>query len=78
MHIFYFRLLVFYRYHLKGPQVGTWEIFIENLPAFVDNITPATNGTAFWVGGNIVRYGTAVDFLAGKPWIRNSVAKVHI
>ena len=66
----------FYRYHLKGPKVGTWEIMIDNLPALVDNITPARHGPGFWAAGVVVRYGTMLDFVAGKPWIRNIAAKV--
>ena len=73
MHMF---CLCFYRYHLKGPKVGTWEIFIDNLPAFVDNITPTTDGPGFWAGGLMVRYGTMMDFMTDKPSIRNIAAKV--
>ena len=62
---------------MKGPKVGTWEIFIDNLPAFIDNITPTKDGSAFWAGGLMVRYGTMMDFITDKPWIRNIAAKVH-
>ena len=65
---------------MKGPRVGKWEIFIDNLPAFVDNITPTRHaGTpAFWAGGLMVRYGTMADFVTDKPWIRRIAAKVHV
>ena len=69
---------IFCRYYLKGPNVGKWDIFIENLPALVDNITPVRGSPGFWVAGIVSRYGTMVDFLADKPWIRLIGAKVAI
>ena len=65
---------------MKGPKVGKWEIFIDNLPAFVDNITPTrhTGTPAFWAGGLIVRYGSMMDFMTDKPFLRNIPAKVYI
>ena len=67
---------IFYRYHLKGPNVGTWEIFIDNLPAMIDNITPTRGSPGFWAAGIAVRYGSQMDFVADKPWIRLIAAKV--
>ena len=64
------------RYYLKGPKVGMWDTFIDNLPAFVDNITPTRDPPGFWAAGVVVRYGTMVDFMADKPWIRLIAAKV--
>ena len=63
---------------MKGPNVGTWEIFIDNLPAIIDNITPTRGGPGFWAAGAITRYGTMMDFLGDKPWIRLIVAKVEL
>ena len=61
---------------MKGPKAGTWEEFIDNLPALVDNITPARRTPGFWAAGVVVRYDILVDFLADKPWIRLIAGKV--
>ena len=61
---------------MKGPNVGTWKIFIDNLPALIDNITPTRDHSGFWAAGVVSRYGTMVDFLIDKPWIRLIAAKV--
>ena len=61
---------------MKGPNEGTWGILIDNIPAMVDNITPTRDHSGFWAAGVISRYGTMVDFLIDKPWIRLIVAKV--
>lgn len=37
------------KYWLKGPQQGTMEILIENLPGFPDNINRGSDGR-YWVG----------------------------
>ena len=63
---------------MKGPKVGTWEIFIDNLPAIVDNITPARHTPGFWAAGVVARYNTLLDFMSDKPWLRQITAKVHI
>ena len=63
---------------MKGPNVGTWEIFTDNLPAMIDNITPTRGGPGFWAAGVLARYGTMVDFLVDKPWIRLIMAKVEL
>ena len=65
------------RYYLKGPKVGTWETLIDNLPALVDNITPTRHTPGFWAAGVVVRYGTMVDFMVDKPWVRLIAGKVH-
>ena len=66
-----------FRYNLKGSDAGTWEIFSDNLPALVDNITPVRKGSpGFWVAGIVVRHGTQIDLAADKPWIRLVIAKV--
>ena len=61
---------------MKGPNEGTWGILIDNIPAMIDNITPTRDHSGFWAAGVISRYGTMVDFLIDKPWIRLIVAKV--
>ena len=50
---------------MKGPNVGTWEIFIDNLPAMIDNITPTRGTPGFWVAGIVVRYGTCTGGFPG-------------
>ena len=66
-----------FRYNLKGTIAGTWEIFSDNLPAMVDNITPIRKGSpGFWVAGIVVRHGTQIDLAADKPWIRLIAGKV--
>ena len=30
-----------YRYYLKGPKAGQWDLFLSNLPGIVDDITPS-------------------------------------
>lgn len=62
---------------MKGPKVGKWEILVDNLPAFVDNITPTRHTPGFWIAGVVVRYGSMIDFMTDKLWIRLIVAKVH-
>jgi len=61
---------------LKGPKVGQWDTFIDNLPAFVDNITPTRDAPGFWAAGVVTRAETLFDFTADKPWMRLLFAKV--
>ena len=68
----------FCRYHLKGPNTGTWETLVDNLPALVDNITPTRHAPGFWAAGVLSRHGTMLDFMTDKPWIRHIPAKVYI
>lgn len=68
--------MFFYRYYLKGANVGQWDILIDNLPAFIDNITPTRRTPGFWAAGVVVRYGSLIDFMTDKPWIRFILAKV--
>ena len=35
------------RYWLKGPKTGTGDVFAENLPGYLDNVTEAPDG--FWL-----------------------------
>lgn len=42
----------------------------------IDNLTPTRGGPGFWAAGIVVRYGSLIDFMASKPWIRRIVAKV--
>jgi len=73
-----FIIIIIYiiRYYLKGPKVGQWDVFIDNLPALVDNITPTRQTPGFWAAGVVTRAGALFDFTADKPWIRLLSAKV--
>lgn len=45
------------KYWLKGPEKGTVESFIDNLPGLPDNIHYDGNGT-FWIGVPTVMFST--------------------
>lgn len=62
------------RYWLKGPEAGTWEIFIDNLPGFPDNISTNHKGT-FWLALFTVR-NKAVDRLQSYPFVKAQMAKL--
>lgn len=62
------------RYWLKGPGAGTWEIFIDNLPGFPDNISSNHNGT-FWLALFTVR-NKAVDRLQSSPFVKAQLSKL--
>jgi sugar lactone lactonase YvrE len=62
------------RYWLKGPNAGTHEIFVDNLPGFPDNISVSKNGT-FWVALFTIR-NEAADKLHPFPTRKNLLAKV--
>ena len=65
----------YYRYHLKGPQAGHIEIFVNNMMGMPDNITPSHNG-GYWVGFATLR-NKLKDSFAYLPFIRNIIAKVR-
>jgi sugar lactone lactonase YvrE len=62
------------RYWLKGPKVGTHEIFIDNLPGFPDNISSNHKGT-FWLALFTVRNETA-DKLHPSPFRKAQMSKL--
>lgn len=59
------------RYWLEGPKRGTWDIFIDNLPGFPDNISSNGKGT-FWLALANPRNSQA-DALAPYPLIRRTL-----
>jgi len=66
------------KYHLKGPKTGTFEVFLDNLPGFPDNIRMSHNGT-YWVGLAFIRRRDSFnlqDTLGPYPRIRNLLAKI--
>lgn len=62
------------QYWLKGPKVGTHEIFIDNLPGFPDNISSNRKGT-FWLALFTVRNETA-DKLHPFPFLKTQLSKL--
>ncbi len=56
------------RYWLSGPKAGNADVFAENLPAFLDNVTTASDG-GFWVAGVAPRTD-GLDALVARPFMR--------
>jgi YD repeat-containing protein len=56
------------RYWLTGDKQGTWDVFIDNLPGFPDNISSNGDG-AFWLALFTTRNPMA-DTLAPYPLLR--------
>ena len=62
------------RYWLKGPQAGSHEIFIDNLPGFPDNISSNRKGT-FWLALFTVR-NKVMDTLHPIPFLKAQLSKL--
>lgn len=63
------------RYWLKGEKRGTYDVFIDNLPGFPDNIT--FNGSdRFWVALFAPRDAMLDQLLPGGPFLRKVVARL--
>lgn len=62
------------KYWLKGPQAGTHEIFIDNLPGFPDNISSNGKGT-FWLALFTVR-NDVLDRLHPYPFLKTQMSKL--
>lgn len=63
------------RYWLKGPKAGTYDVFIENLPGFPDNIT--FNGKdRFWVAIFGPRDPLLDQMLPGGPLMRKVIGRL--
>ncbi|OXM84336.1 SMP-30/gluconolactonase/LRE family protein [Paenibacillus rigui] len=62
------------RYWLKGPKMGTSDIFADNLAGFPDNITTDEQGH-FWVGIFTTRI-PFVDQMHRSPWLARFMAKL--
>jgi sugar lactone lactonase YvrE len=62
------------RYWLKGPRVGTHEIFVDNLPGFPDNISSNRRGT-LWLALFTVR-NDLMDKLHPYPFIKAQMSKL--
>ncbi len=59
------------RLWLKGPRAGETEVFAENLPGFLDNITEAPGG-GFWLAIVSAR-NPLLDALVPRPLLREIV-----
>lgn len=62
------------RYWIEGPNAGTHEVIIDNLPGFPDNINNGLSGK-FWVGLVAPRNGL-LDRLSDKPWLRKLIQRL--
>ncbi|MCC6153352.1 MAG: SMP-30/gluconolactonase/LRE family protein [Candidatus Hydrogenedentes bacterium] len=62
------------RYWLTGDKKGTWDVFIDNLPGYPDNISSNGRGT-FWLALANPRNPVA-DTLAPYPRVRRALWKL--
>ena len=62
------------RYWLRGPHAGTSDVFVDNMPAYLDNITSAPDG-GFWLAGVAPRTD-ALDALVTRPFARKVVYRL--
>ena len=62
------------RYWLKGEKAGTWDVFIDNLPGFPDNIT-CNNRDRFWLALAAPR-DELLDQLAGDVFKRKLISRL--
>ena len=62
------------RHWLSGPRAGTTDRLVANLPGFPDGIA-AGSGGEFWISLAGPR-SPAIDWLQGRPWLKNQVAKL--
>ena len=59
------------RYWLKGAKRGTADVFVDNLPGYIDNITEGPDGS-FWLAVVSARTD-ALDALVSRPFMRKIV-----
>ena len=62
------------RHWLEGPDTGTTEILIDNLPGFGDNLKTGHAGR-FWLGFAAPRKAI-VDTLSNRPWLRKVILRL--
>jgi sugar lactone lactonase YvrE len=62
------------RYWLRGPKAGTYDVFIDNLPGFPDNLSSNRRGV-FWVALFTARSSLA-DFAHQNPWTKSFMARL--
>ena len=62
------------KYWLEGPNAGTTEIILDNLPGFPDNVNNGLNGR-FWIG-LVAPRNKMLDDLSGSPFMRKMVQRL--
>jgi len=62
------------KHWLQGPDKGTTEVLLDNLPAFADNINNGLNGR-FWIG-MISPRNELLDRISDKPMLRKMVQRL--
>ena len=62
------------RFWLKGPKAGTADVFADNLPGYIDNITEAPDG-GFWLAVVAARTD-ALDDLVAAPFTRKIIYRL--
>lgn len=62
------------KHWLSGPQAGTTEVLLDNLPGFPDNLKAGHNGR-FWLGFAAPR-NALLDSLSGQPWLRKVIQRM--
>jgi sugar lactone lactonase YvrE len=62
------------KHWLQGPDAGSTEVLMDNLPAFPDNINNGRNGR-FWIG-MIAPRSKQLDDLSDKPFVRKLVQRL--
>ena len=62
------------RYWLKGPKRGTSDVFAENFPGYLDNITEGPDGS-FWLAVVSAR-SDDLDALVPRPFMRKIVYRL--
>jgi sugar lactone lactonase YvrE len=63
------------RHWLAGPKKGQTEVFAEELPGFLDNITLSPDKKRYWVAVAAPR-DPIVDALSGWPRLRKTLARL--
>jgi len=62
------------RHWLRGPDAGTTDVVLDNLPGFPDNINGGSDGR-FWIG-LIAPRNARLDGLSDKPFLRKMVQRL--
>jgi sugar lactone lactonase YvrE len=62
------------RHWLRGPDAGTTEVIIDNLPGFPDNVNSGEEGR-FWVG-LVAPRDAKLDGLSDQPFLRKVVQRL--
>jgi sugar lactone lactonase YvrE len=63
-----------WRYWLAGPDAGTREVILDDLPGFPDNINNGLEGR-FWIG-LVAPRSSQLDGMARRPWLRKLVQRL--